>query len=229
MLRLVTYYTPSHEAMCRRFVLDRAGEFDECRYIKFGQTCPTGEFHSAGWNDCMLDKLRALIDLPTDGMPTLYVDADVVLFPRMASYAKGFTSKLAGDQVAFSDDVIQWCAGVMMFHCTTQVREFWQTVMHMAKVWNLPDQEVIHHMRVQCAERHGVLPIRPVVIPGHSVCNWATVNAPNVVPPWDGEPFEVPASCMAWHANWTIGITNKLRMLERVVLGETCQSAPEPA
>lgn len=229
MLRLVTYYTPSHEDMCRRFVIQRSSKFHECRYIKVGQTCPTGEFHSEGWNDCMLDKLRTLINLPTDGMPTVYVDADVALFPGLHEWLVEYVEQLGPADVAFSDDVLQWCAGIMVFRCTTQVREFWQTLAHMSELWNLPDQEVIHHMRVQCVDRQGTFPVRPLVLPPERFCNWATVNAPTIRPPWDGEPFDVPSTCLAWHANWTIGIANKLRMLERVVLRETSQPATPKA
>jgi len=217
MLRIVSYYTPTHEEMCRRYVMSQAHQFDEQRFSRCGQTCPTGEFYSPGWNDCMLDKLRCLSDLPTDGMTTLYVDADVALMPGLHDWVATYANELSSEEVAFADDVVQWCAGIMLFRSTTQVREFWRTVSAMSQVWNLPDQDVIAHMRLQCNERKGKFPIRARVLPTDRFCNWATVNG-RPVPPWNGEPFLVPKTCLAWHANWTVGIENKLHMLERVAM-----------
>lgn len=224
MLRIVSYYTPTHEEMCKRFVMSRSDGFHERRFSRFGQTCPTGEFYSPGWNDCMLDKLRCLLALPTDSMATLYVDADVALMPGLHDWVADYARELGPDEVAFSDDLVQWCAGIMLFRSTTQVREFWLTVASMSQVWNLPDQDVIAHLRMQCDQRKGKFPIRPRVLPADRFCNWATVNG-RPVPPWNGESFVVPDTCLAWHANWTVGIENKMRMLERVVTRTTSGAA----
>ena len=230
MLRLVTYYTPSHEAMCRRFVLARSYGFKAVRSVAYGQTCPTGSFKSDGWNQCMLDKLDTLLRIPTDGMPTVYVDADVALMPGFHEWCEQAFKLVPKDNgVAFSDDVVQWCAGVMLFYATPAIRRWWQLLADLSPIWNLPDQEVIHRLRVQSAQAKGTLPIEPRLIPGDVVCNWATVSAPTIPPPWTGEPFVVPPTCLAWHANWTVGIENKLAMLERFVLSETSGQSTQTA
>jgi hypothetical protein len=218
VLRLVTYYTPTHAAMCQRFVLARAWGFGERRSTEFEQTCPTGSFKSPGWNDCMLDKLRCLMALPEDGMPTVYVDADVALMPGLHDFCEGVFAWLPEDGVAFADDVVQWCAGVMLFRATPAVQGFWRLLADLSPIWNLPDQDIIHQLREQAVQTGGRLPIEPAVLPAGRVCNWATVSSPQIPAPWDGEPFEVPASCVAWHANWTVGVERKMQMLERVVL-----------
>jgi hypothetical protein len=218
MLRLVTYYTPSHAAMCRRFVLSRAWGFYERRPSRFEQTCPTGAFKSDGWNVCMLDKLRCLLSLPCDGMPTVYVDSDVALLRGFHDWCESVFAELPGSAVAFADDVVQWCAGVMLFRSTPAVHEFWRLLASLSPIWNLPDQDIIHQLRQQVTQTGGQLPILPRVLPPDRVCNWATVNAPTLPQPWDGEAFVVPQSCVAWHANWTIGVDRKMQMLERVVL-----------
>jgi hypothetical protein len=218
MLRLVTYYTPTHAAMCRRFVLSRAWGFRERRAVSVPQTCPTGSFKSDGWNACMLDKLRVLQGLPEDGEPTVYVDADVALMRGFHDWCEGVFEELPGSAVAFADDVIQWCAGVMLFRTTPVVQAWWRLLADLSPIWNLPDQDVIHQLRQQASQTGGTLPIVPRVLPADRVCNWATVSAPTVPQPWDGEPFEVPESCVAFHANWTVGVERKFRMLESVVL-----------
>jgi hypothetical protein len=229
MLRLVTYYTPTHEEMAKRFVLSRAWGFDDRVSMSYGQTCPSGEFKQEGWNDCMLDKLNTLLQLPTDGIPTLYVDADVCLMPSLVEWCRWYVEHLDEDEVAFSDDVIQWCAGIMLFRSAKRVNAWWQTVADLSRAWDLPDQDTIHQLRMQVAERKGLLPIRARVLPSDVFANWATVNSPTVPAPWNGEPFNVPKTCLAWHANWTVGLDNKQRMLERVAVRETCEPATQKA
>lgn len=219
MLRLVSYYTPTHEQMLERFVLPRAAEFDDCVTFKYGQSCPTGAFKSPGWNACMADKLRSLLALPTDDAWTLYVDADVALMPGIGRWASDVAATLGPSDVAFADDVIQWCAGVMLFRSSAEIREFWSLVLHLSNAWTIPDQDVIHSLRLQAQERKGTLPIQPKVLPRDVVCNWATVCAPTIPAPWTGEPLTVPDSCLAWHANWTVGVDRKWQMLKAVTNG----------
>lgn len=217
-MRLVTYYTPSHADMCRTFVLERAAGFTSIIAAEYGQTCPSGAFKSDGWNECMLDKLRCLLDVPTDGQPTLYVDADVALMPGAAEWCETRIASMDPGQVAYSDDVVQWCAGVMLFHSTETVRSWWRLVADLSPIWNIPDQDVIHNLRTQVQQTRGRLPVESSVIPGDRVCNWATIGNRTV---WQGERFDVPETCIAWHANWTIGVDAKREMLRRVVSGET--------
>ena len=225
-MRLVTYYTPSHKSMCERFVLSRAHEFSEVIAREYGQTCQTGAFKQAGWNECMRDKLDCLLRLPMDGKPTLYVDADVVLLPGLYAWCMKKLATMQHDCVAYSDDMIQWCAGVMLFRSTARVHDWWRLVDDLSPIWNLPDQDVIHQLRMQANERDGSLPIPMRVLPCTDVCNWATIGNRDV---WRGQAFDVPQSCVAWHANWTIGVFAKEEMLRRVVAGETSQERLLPA
>lgn len=217
-MRLVTYYTPSHAEMCQRFVLDRAGAFSEVVSIEYDQTCPSGAFKEAGWNRCMDDKLETLLRLPLDAQPTLYVDADVAIFPGLAEWATHHVRRMQFDEIAYSDDVVQWCAGVMLFRPTDKTRAWWSLVASMSQLLDQPDQDVIHVLRTYGKR----LPVPMSVMPGTRVCNWATCGNQTV---WSGEPLTVPTTCVAWHANWTVGIDMKTKMLEQVVLAETRERA----
>jgi len=217
-MRLVTYYTDTHAEMCRRYVLSRAKGFDDVRATHYPQRCPTGAFKSEGWNACMQDKLDCLMRIPVDSEPTLYVDSDVVLMPGLAAWCEATLEEMFFDEVKYSDDVVQWCAGVMLFRSTARVKAWWRLVAELSPIWMLPDQDVIHQLRMQCRERGGALPIAMSKMPGDVVANWATIGNRSV---WDGEAFTVPTACRAWHANWCVGVDAKSEMLRRVAAGET--------
>lgn len=195
--------------MCEQFVLGRAVGFADIVAREYPQTCPTGSFKQAGWNACMDDKLDLLMRLPQDGQPTLYVDSDVVLLPGLVEWAEAHVRTMQFHEIAYSDDIVQWCAGVMLFRSTHQTARWWQLVADMSKLLDQPDQDVIHVLRAN-AKR---LPVPMSVLPADRVCNWATLGNKTV---WQGEPFKVPETCVAWHANWTVGVESKLAMLSRV-------------
>lgn len=209
MLRLATYYTPSHREMCERFVLSRAEGFSKVFFREYPQRCESASFKQPGWNACMLDKLDLLLRLPQDGDVTLYVDADVCLLPGLAKYVDATCRTMKFHEIAYSDDVVQWCAGVMLFRSTPLTHAWWQLVADMAQLLDQPDQDVIHILRSN-AKR---LPVPMSVMPGSRVANWATIGNTNV---WQGQPFDVPETAVAWHANWCVGIEAKLAMLEHV-------------
>lgn len=209
MLRLATYYTPTHREMAERFVLSRAEGFTEVIAREYPQTCPSAAFKEQGWNACMLDKLDLLMRLPHDGVPTLYVDADVCLLPGLAEWCNQRIRGMKFHEIAYSDDAVQWCAGVMLFRSTSYTHAWWRLVADMSALLDQPDQDVIHVLRAN-AKR---LPVPMSVMPAGRVANWATLGNRT---PWQGEPFTVPETAVAWHANWTIGVDAKLRMLEHV-------------
>ena len=216
MLRLATYYTPSHREMCERFVLSRAHGFGEVIAREYPQTCETAAFKQAGWNACMQDKLDLLMRLPQDGTLTLYVDSDVCLLPGLAEWCLAHARGMSFHEIAYSDDVIQWCAGVMLFRSTAHTHAWWQLVSNMASLLDQPDQDVIHVLRSN-AKR---LPVPMTVLPGDRVVNWATIGNRTV---WAGESFDVPETAVAWHANWCVGVEAKAAMLDHVA--KTTRSA----
>jgi hypothetical protein len=217
-MRLVTYYTDTHAEMCKRYVLSRAWKFDDVQATHCQQRCPTGAFKSDGWNACMLDKLECLLRLPQDGQATLYVDSDVVLMPGLSEWCEQAIRDADFDEIQYSDDVVQWCAGVMLFRSTARVHAWWRMIADLSPVWKLPDQDVIHQLRMQSEQMRGTLPVPMSEISGDVVSNWATIGNRSV---WNGEAFTVPPTCLAWHANWCVGVEAKAEMLRRVAAGET--------
>ena len=116
-----------------------------------------------------------------------------------------------------TDDVIQWCAGVMLFRSTQAVHDWWRLVLDMSRLLDMPDQETIAVLRGN-AKR---LPLPMSVLPADKVANWGTLGNRE---PWKGEPFTVPASAVVWHANWTIGIESKMAMLRAAASQSVCRS-----
>lgn len=226
MLRLITYTTPSHAEMCRRFVLNRAKGFGEVICGEYPQKCATGRFKHPGWNACINDKLHALLRLPTDDVRTVYVDADVILLDGFAAFVAGKFDRMESDEISFSDDILQWCCGVMMFRSTKRIQEFFEFVLYASKMFDAPDQEIIHFFRHEGKN----FPLPASVLDRKKICNWATVSSLDTAEGretfsakvlkenylWEGQQIVAPDEMVAYHANFCNGVENKMQMLLQI-------------
>ena len=238
MLRLITYTTPSHAEMCKRFVLDRASGFGDVICGEYPQTCKSGRFKQPGWNACMDDKLHALLRLPTDDVRTVYVDSDVILLDSFADFVAEKFDTMKTNELAFADDIVQWCCGVMLFRSTKRLRKFFKAVAYVAKMFAAPDQDIIHFFRQNSPK----FPLPVSVLDREKVCNWATVSSVDTAEAkatfgvevlkhgclWEGQQIVAPDQMVAYHANFCVGVEAKMLMLSQIEEIERQRLATQP-
>ena len=228
MLRLITFTTPSHVEMCKRFVLDRASGFGDVICGEYPQTCKSGRFKQAGWNACMHDKLDALLRLPADDVRTVYVDSDVILLDGFAEFVadKFDNMKTNKNEIAFADDIVQWCCGVMLFRSTKRLRKFFEFVLYASQIFDAPDQEIIHFFRHEGKN----FPLPASALDRDKICNWATVSIRDTAEAretfrvnvlkenylWEGQQIVAPDQMVAFHANFCLGVENKMQLLSQI-------------
>lgn len=213
---VATYYTPSHAAMAQRYVLDRVhvAGFGGCIvHAEEHQLCESAQFKRTGWNQATAQKYEFLASLPCNGRPILFVDADVALFPGLAEWCDEHLDARMPGWIGYGDDIVQWCTGVMLFRCTKPVLQWFRFCHQFCLLMGENDQDGLHILRANGKK----LPVEPDVLPGSHVCNWATLGH---MQPWQGEEINPPSSCMAWHANWCVGVQAKSDMLAQVTRGK---------
>lgn len=221
---IATWYTPSHADMAQRFVIDRYKEagFDECLFHVAKQTCPSASFKQPGWNGCTAAKLAWLANMPADGEPVLFVDADVALFPGLAAGCLDIIETGYG-RLWMQDDYVQMCSGVMLFNRTQHMIDFFDLWHKWCVFTNENDQDglaVIQHVRKQLNIDYYL--IQPYTVDSRLFANWRGLG---FTKPWQGEPIDPPETMVLWHANWCIGVEAKTKMLEQVVATHEARAA----
>jgi hypothetical protein len=208
-VKLVSFYTDSHAEMMHDFCLPsvKMGGFNAEIVKSNRQICPSGAFNDAGFADCMLEKLDLLAEQPI-GKRVLYVDADCLLFDNAKAFFEGV--ELQKNQIAFQWDSGQLCCGVVLWDQTETTRRWWQFIRDYAEVTALIDQTAMNRLLNESKK----LPVSVCALPFPTVGNWSHVRLQNKL--WDGERFALPEPCYLWHANFTIGIENKIKMLQFV-------------
>lgn len=213
MVKLMVFCTESHQKMAEKFVISRAklaGFGFENLVIKHGkQVCKSATYGHPGFAECTFDKLDAFIDVPV-GQTVLYVDADVCLFENLAEFIGGL--RLDRNQIACQWDDGQLCLGVVLWRQTKTTRSWWMFLKRYCQVTNIVDQTAMHALLLHAK----YTPVRFCALPFPAVGNWSHIRQTNEL--WYGQDFELPSEVKLWHANFCIGLQQKFKMLEKVVL-----------
>jgi len=209
-MRLLTFFSASHQAMAARQVFPARDQFDDFIPLASEQVCPTAVYMSPGWNEVNRNKILALSRLPADGGLDFFVDADVVVGHSLRPWLQDQASRQPGSFILFGRDAGDtWCPGVILYRRTPQVLQWFSAMHYFCQLLDTNDQDGIAILRgaTRCHPFFIGL-LDPAVI-----CNLASLGYTR---PWQGEGFIVPQTCRLWHANYTLGVDQKNQMLNLV-------------
>jgi DNA-directed RNA polymerase subunit F len=170
------------------------------------QQSATGAFQSDGFQATCLAKVGYILEVLAanlDGEPFIFSDVDV----RFYGDPTADLMQLFGDSdILFQDDgPAGACTGFMVMRPTPRVLEYWRKVAEWMRETNQMDQDAANRLlETPFAPAWGLLPERYWTVGRNGVC-WKP-----------GDPVAPPADLMVHHANWTVGIENKLALLEAV-------------
>lgn len=211
-LKIITFYSDSHFEIYNNFFLSSYNKFlseNELISKKIEQISHTGEYESEGFDYTMIEKLSLIIesiDL-SDKRFLVYSDCDVQFFSKLEF-------DLMDNDIAFQQDGSpnNLCAGFFISKQNHSVLNFFKEVKQiLIKNLNgrIHDQTIINHLF-----NNGYDKIKKTILPHDKY--W-TVAYSEIGGVWDGvRDFNIPINLIAHHANFTIGIKNKINLLKLV-------------
>lgn len=211
-LKILTFYSDSHFEMYNNFFLPSYNKFlseNELISKKIDQISPTGEYESEGFDYAMVEKLNLIIeniDLKDDRF-LVYSDCDVQFFSNLKF-------DLGGNDIAFQQDgsVRNLCTGFFIAKQNPSVLNFFKEARELLlKNLNgkIHDQTIINRMF-----NSGYNKIKKTILPYDKY--WTVTYAINGGI-WDGSTdFEIPDNLIMHHANFTVGVKNKIKLLKLV-------------
>jgi hypothetical protein len=210
-MKVITFYSDSHSTIYNDYFLESFNKYLSHHKLiskKIEQISATGEYESPGFDKVMLEKINLIIeniDL-SDDEPFVYADCDVQFFGDLEF-------EFGDNDILFQNDYFpnNHCAGFFIAKQNQKVLEFFQTVKErFIKLMDgkIHDQTVIYYLFLE-----GYDGIKKDMLPNDKY--W-TVAFSTGGKPWDGQIIKVPNSLIVHHANFTVGIKNKLLLLEEV-------------
>jgi hypothetical protein len=133
-----------------------------------------------------------------------------VLLPGLAEWCEDWLVENDG-YIGYGNDANQYCMGSIVFEQTAMSVTWWKWLRMLAWMIEQHDQTALNEIlanvnRIPVGVRH---------LPNNIFANWATGgHLPQKK--WEGEPLVIPEETLCWHANFCIGVGQKVAMLEIV-------------
>jgi len=215
---MFTFYTPSHVQLYNNYFLPsfyKAGLSDdfELSTTVFSQECPSANYMSAGWSNTVRHKIDLTLKMIEShwGKVIVYSDVDIQFFHTFVP-----TDYLGNYDIVFQRNEPKSnyaCTGFYIFQANERVRGLFLKARGLVNP-SADDQAAINIALGTRGESQkytgeiawGILPdsfFLPAFVIG------ATEWYPHM-------KFVVPKNIILHHANWTMGVGNKIKQLEYV-------------
>lgn len=211
MMKLFSFYSDSHIPLLNAHFLPSVPFDMQMILMHMPQECPTGSYYSQGWSKTMAYKAKAIEHaLQVETEPFFVVDADARFYGPFADDA---LACLNDADIAFQYEGAAahpqnaLCAGCYIARPSSRL------AAAFARAWALiprvgGDQLALGVVLARTPTIHTVrLPRR----------YWSQGRDSGAV--WTpGQPVGPPTDLLVHHANWCVGVENKLALLEAVRL-----------
>ena len=198
-MKLYTTFTPSHRGMYENYFLKTLpDEFELCVVEDDEQHCSTGDFYSQGWSETCFKKVELFIKACEENMGGMffYCDVDVQFFGPIKDQ---LIAELGDHDIACQDDYSTYSSGVYICRANQKTLQMFKD---MKENYNKEDQTTLndHIHKVK-----------------HKKLSHRFFTFGHVVPrPWRGEYFDIPNDILVHHANWVVGVENKIKIMDFV-------------
>ena len=205
-MKIYTTFSKSHECFLPWFktIYDVEPSADVTFY-EIEQKCKTGEFKSEGWNDATAEKLKHIIQIFDEDKNDYFIfcDIDVQFFKPFTHLIERV---LQNHDIVFQNDYYgAQCTGFFFCRNTPQIKVVFEKALEINSQYR-DDQEAI-----QASLNLNNKNIRHALLPPEFFTFGMYYDM------WNGQDnFLLPKNIILHHANWALGIQNKLKLLQIV-------------
>lgn len=213
-MKLLTFYTDSHKELFENYFLDSYNKFLKSDFVllesHYKQVCEEASYGTPGFGETMIGKLEHIIDNidTSDKNPLVFSDCDVQFFKNIK---QDIIDDLGDYDIKFQDDVLCVCAGFFVCKQNDKVLNFFKDVLftlNQTVSRGMDDQQIINIFLN--SNKH---PLRHSKLPK---TKYFTVAVSTNAKQWIGQDFHIPEDIIVHHGNWTVGIENKIKLLDYV-------------
>ncbi len=220
-IKLYAFYTPSHKVFLDKWFLASLQDDYEIILECYDQSCESGDFMKGGWIETMLHKVDLVLRGIKENWGKVFIHSDIdIQFFRP-------TQKVILDFMQDQDMVVQrdrpsegknWkalCAGFFACRGNEKTLKLWSEIrrrlsdkkyIHDNPITN--DQEELNYLLI----KNNIFDVRWKVL-SDEFFGGGTRTGKRWNP---GDSLPIPAGIFMHHANWTVGLDNKLAQLEYV-------------
>ncbi len=218
--KLYTTYSESHERLYRDWFLATLQDDFEIMARRLDQSCESAEFYEKGWVKTVLNKIPLILEAIDSGPENsffIFSDVDIQFFSPIQGEIRKLLSEQPSVDIFFQQDAIKdpsgkpnLCTGFFVCKANAKTRLFWTMVGARMREKERGDQDSANYIW----KAKLVQSLRLAFLP---VSFWATNSAMTSPTRWEpGLYLEMPEGILLHHANWTVGVSNKIAQLEYI-------------
>lgn len=207
MMKLYTCYSDSHKILFDNYFYPSLPE-DVDLVVTHLQQIGDGSYKNSGWRLSMMEKVKVILRALDENDYFIWSDCDVQFFGPIVDT---LLSELGDFELACQNDSRGlYCAGFFICKSTPNTKKLFRNIFEiMLKESSLDDdQEQLNKLIKNCkgkflSNRFWTVGVSLEENSRSLVC-------------WSDQDFEIPQNILVHHANWTVGIENKIKLLEMV-------------
>jgi hypothetical protein len=212
-MKLLCYFSPSHKGLYDDYFkpsVEKYNEFElHCR-ISETQKYADSDYGTEGFRMEMKNKIQEILDFMyahvADDEYFLYSDVDLVFLNKSTKYLKQYID--SGADIVFQDGAADiYNCGFMLIKKTSYTIElFKQTILNIENSTNIRthDQKEINK----------IVDKSKVAIFDNRIYHYGLISPFQT---WEDEVLNLPVDCIVFHACYTVGIENKIKMLNQIL------------
>jgi hypothetical protein len=173
---------------------------------KFEQKCSSGEYMSNGWYDIMINKVDYILESieETWGGIFIHADCDIVFFDEIE---KDIIKQLGENDLAAQNDGNTICCGFFACKSNEKTKKLFENVkLIMNEKFN--DQQATNKLA------------KNYISYDYLDQKYYSIYRNTKRKVWEKgmniDEKEIPKNMIVYHANWTVGIDNKIELIKRV-------------
>lgn len=216
MVKLITFYSDTHQHLYEKYFLESFDKYLKDEFIlldkKITQISKTGFYNEYGFGETMKEKIKHIIDSMDENSNQMCVfsDCDVEFLGEMK---EDLTNQLDGFDIKLQNDVTNLCAGFFTFIQNKKTKKLFENILQAFEDYTFNgvlkkgiDDQVLLNRLISKVEglRYGTL--------DKKYFNVAQSLGPKR---WSGENFRIPEDIIMFHSNWTVGLENKVKLLDK--------------
>ena len=224
-MKLYTTYSESHAEIFEQWFLPSLKLTNpniDLYHNTYAQVCSSGRFMSHGWQQTMIIKNELIIsslDQAEEGEIIIHSDVDVQFFKDIQKNLDqslfmdhDMVCQSDGGGVLCDQGLSAFCYGFMIIKNNFKTRSMFKRILELVKITNSTDQFLLNNIYKQF----------DVSILGYDRSYFSVWMSNNCLV-WDGEELvNIPDNLILHHANWTLGVDNKIKLFDIVKRCQVC-------
>jgi hypothetical protein len=208
-LKVYTFYTDSHKKLLEEYFIPTFNETNSDLSLevkKFEQKCSSGNYMSSGWYQIMMNKVDYILSSIDEswGKVFIHADCDIVFF---GSIKEDILQQMEEKDIAAQNDGNEICCGFFACKANEKTKSLFEQVKkEMNEKFN--DQQATNKL------------VKKYVSYKYLNERYYSIYRNTNKKVWEKgvniNEKEIPKEMLVYHANWTVGVENKIELMNKV-------------